>query len=89
MADEMQPQFAEIESLEPEVVDLTINHDAPEFSVRMPIYKLNLTHRTDFLELRFKLWNGDIVYSMNLSDGLLGRLANRADGNIVDAKELP
>jgi hypothetical protein len=70
----MKPEFFEIATIEPKVVDLTIDHDYPILSVRMPIYKLSLTHDTDYLEIRYKQSKGQVTYTFNLSAQLIERL---------------
>jgi hypothetical protein len=70
----MAPESVEIADVEPQVVDLTINHDHPILSVRMPIYKLKPTHETDFFEIQYKMVNGNLAYEFNLSPHLIQTL---------------
>lgn len=70
----MQVQYVEISDLEPIVVDLTINHDEPVFSVRMPIYPPRPTHDRYYFELRYKVREGALFLEFSLSDELINKL---------------
>jgi hypothetical protein len=71
----MELKYIKVEDMEPEVVDLTINQDFPEFSVRMPVFEANLM-KDFYFELRYKKApDGRIGYTFHLSDKLLGSLA--------------
>jgi hypothetical protein len=70
----MQVQHVEINDLEPMVVDLTITHEEPVFSVRMPLYAPRPTHDRFYFELRYKVVEGRLLMEFNLSDELINKL---------------
>jgi hypothetical protein len=72
----MPPSYRDIETVEPKVVDLTIDHSFPRFSVRMPIYRMESTHEHDYFELLYRIEprTGAIHYSFSLSKNLLTTL---------------
>jgi hypothetical protein len=70
----MQVHHVEINDLEPMVVDLTIDHDEPVFSVRMPIYTPRPTHDRYYFEIRYKVAEGTLFMEFNLSDELINKL---------------
>jgi hypothetical protein len=70
----MQVQQVEIDDIEPKVVDLTINHDEPVFSVRMPVYQPRATHDRYYFEIRYKVVEGGLFMEFNLSDELINKL---------------
>jgi hypothetical protein len=70
----MKVQYVEIKDIEPMVVDLTIDHDEPVFSVRMPIYTPRATHDRFYFELRYKVMEGELFMEINLSEELISKL---------------
>jgi hypothetical protein len=72
----MGPKYYRIASVEPNVVDLTINHDRPEFSVRMPVYEIEDLLDHAYLEMRYRV-RGDRLESLfQVSPYLLSMMAS-------------
>lgn len=81
----MPPTYKEIREIEPNVVDLTVSDDHPEFSVRMPIFSLADTHETDYFELHYRPspQAGSYLYELRISPALLVKMVQ---SKIMDAK---
>lgn len=72
----MNVEYVDLAAMEPKVVDLTIDHERPEFSVRMPFHKLSLTHDSEYLEIRYRGYRGQVLAVTDLSPHRLAVLTD-------------